>query len=34
MYMPEKYKDEIPFVKPPPIEVEEAKKKNKKKPAA
>lgn len=31
-YMPEKYKEEIPFVKPAPIEVEEAKKANKKGP--
>lgn len=29
-YMPEKFKDEIPFVKPPPIEVEAAKKAAKK----
>jgi hypothetical protein len=28
--MPEKYKEEIPFVKPAPIELEEAKKANKK----
>jgi seryl-tRNA synthetase len=30
-YMPEKYKTEIPFVKPAPIEVEAALKKGKKK---
>lgn len=29
-YMPEKYQDEIPFVKPAPIEVEAATKKGKK----
>lgn len=29
-YMPEKYQDEIPFVKPAPIEVEAASKKAKK----
>lgn len=29
-YMPEKYRDEIPFVKPAPIEVEAASKKTKK----
>jgi hypothetical protein len=28
--MPENYKNEIPFVKPPPIEIEAAKKANKK----